>query len=500
MPLQLRGNAPRRLEVRGEVYMSKSGFQALNERIVSEGGKAYVNPRNSAAGSLRQLDATVTASRPLWMVCFALGAVEGEVPDSQYQLLQAFKAWGLRVSPLARQVHGVPGCLAFHADIAKRRDALEHDIDGVVYKVDSRAWQEQLGQVSRAPRWAIAHKFPAQERPTVVENVEFQVGRTGALTPVARLTPVFVGGVTVSNATLHNMDELARKDVRVGDTVIVRRAGDVIPEVVGVVQEKRPPDTRAVQMPECCPVCESAVERAEGEAVYRCTAGRYCPAQWVRGLQHYASRGAMDIVGLGDKLIGQLVESGLVRRISDLYGLTAEQLTSLERMGEKSAAAVLLAIDNSKTRPLPKLINALGIREVGESTAQALARQFGTLEAILAAPLEALQETPDVGPIVAQHIIDYFADEEARAEVSRLLDAGVAPPPVPVVRAEESDPNGEGAGAFAGKTFVLTGTLSAMSREEAAQQIGEQGGKVTGSVSAKTDYLVAGDKAGSKLK
>ncbi len=497
VPLTLRGSPPRRLEVRGEVYMSRQGFQALNERLEQEGGKTFVNPRNAAAGSLRQLDASITATRPLLMFCFAVGAVEGDVPDGQYALLQALKSWGLRIAPEARQVAGVEGCLTFHEEIGKRRDSLPYDIDGVVYKVDSLDQQRELGQVAKAPRWALAHKFPAQERPTVVENVEFQVGRTGALTPVARLAPVFVGGVTVSNATLHNMDELRRKDVRVGDTVLVRRAGDVIPEVVSVVASLRPADAQEVQMPTKCPVCDSGVERVEGEAVYRCTGGRYCPAQWVRALQHYASRGAMDIVGLGDKLVEQLIDAGLVNRVSDLYGLTVEQLTGLDRVGEKSATAVLAAIDASKTRPLPRLLNALGIREVGESTAVALSRQFGTLEAIMGADLDSLQETPDVGPIVAQHVADYFADAEHREEVLRLLDAGVAPPPVPVVRAEEND---DAAGPLASKTFVLTGTLSSRTREEASVAITALGGKVTGTVSSKTDYLVAGDKAGSKLK
>ncbi|MEO0421013.1 MAG: NAD-dependent DNA ligase LigA [Pseudomonadota bacterium] len=498
VPLTLRGAPPMRMEVRGEVYMSREGFSALNERLEAEDAKQYVNPRNAAAGSLRQLDASVTATRPLLMFCFALGAVEGEVPESQFELLQALKSWGLRIAPEARQVQGVAGCVAFHEAMAEQRESLPYDIDGVVYKVDSLAQQRALGQVSRAPRWAIAHKFPAQERATVVENVEFQVGRTGALTPVARLTPVFVGGVTVSNATLHNMDELQRKDVRVGDTVLVRRAGDVIPEVVSVVAALRPPDAAEVQMPTRCPVCDSEVERVEGEAVYRCTGGRYCPAQWVRAVQHYASRGAMDIAGLGDKLVEQLIEAGLLTRVSDLYTLSADQLTALERMGEKSATAVLAAIDASKTRPLPRLLNALGIREVGESTAVALSRQFGTLEAIMDADLDALQETPDVGPIVAQRVAEYFANDDNRQEVARLLEVGVAPPPVPVVRGEEGE--SLDSGPLTGKTFVLTGTLGGRTREEAAAEITAIGGKVTGTVSSKTDYLVAGEKAGSKLK
>ncbi|MEM9384611.1 MAG: NAD-dependent DNA ligase LigA [Pseudomonadota bacterium] len=498
VPLTLRGCPPAHMEVRGEVYMSRDGFASLNERLEAGGGKPFVNPRNAAAGSLRQLDASITATRPLLMFCFALGAFEGHVPDSQFELLQAFKSWGLRIAPEARQVKGVEGCVAFHQAMAEQREALPYDIDGVVYKVDSLDQQRELGQVAKAPRWAIAHKFPAQERPTVVENIEFQVGRTGAVTPVARLAPVFVGGVTVSNATLHNMDELQRKDVRIGDTVLVRRAGDVIPEVASVVVSLRPAGAVQVQMPARCPVCDSEVERIEGEAVYRCTGGRYCPAQWVRAVQHYASRGAMDIVGLGDKLVEQLIETGLLTRVSDLYTLTIDQLTALERMGEKSATAVLAAIDASKTRPLPRLLNALGIREVGESTAVALSKQFGTLEAVMQADLEALQETSDVGPIVAQHIADYFAQAGHREEIARLLEVGVAPPPLPVVMAHDDEL--EDAGPLSGKTFVLTGTLSGQTRDEAAAAITAQGGKVTGTVSSKTDYLVAGAKAGSKLR
>jgi DNA ligase (NAD+) len=499
VPLELRGSGyPKRMEVRGEVYMTRKGFAALNERIAAEGGKTFVNPRNAAAGSLRQLDASETAKRPLYIFCFAVGAVEGEVPDSQYEMLMAMREWGLRVCPEARRVTGVDGCLEYHADMASRREDLDYEIDGVVYKVDARDYRERLGYVSRAPRWALAHKFAAEERPTVVENVEFQVGRTGALTPVARLKPVFVGGVTVSNATLHNMDELRRKDVHVGDTVIVRRAGDVIPEVVSVVPEKRPDDAREVEVPTECPVCGSGVVRPEGEAVYRCSGGLVCAAQRISALRHFASRRAMDIEGLGEKLVTQLVEQELVHDPADIYELTAEQLTSLERMGEKSAAALLKAIEHSKHPRLARFLHALGIREVGESTAIALQNYFGSLEAIMAADEEALQETPDVGPVVAEYITRFFGEARNRKVIRRLLDSGVQPSEHEPQRHAEGD---DAAPApFAGKTFVLTGSLEGWTRDEAKAEIEKRGGKVTGSVSGKTSYVVAGESPGSKLE
>jgi DNA ligase (NAD+) len=499
VPLKLRGKGyPARFEVRGEVYMPKEGFAALNRRIEDDGGRPFVNPRNAAAGSLRQLDASITASRPLSMFCFAVGAVQGDVPGGQFQLLDALKRWGLRVCPEARQVRGAGGCIEFHREMAERREALAYDIDGVVYKVNSREARETLGNVSRAPRWAVAHKFAAQELPTIVENVEFQVGRTGALTPVARLKPVFVGGVTVSNATLHNMDELRRKDVRVGDTVIVRRAGDVIPEVVSVVMSKRPASAREVEVPARCPVCDSGVVRPEGQAVYRCSGGLYCPAQRVRAIQHFVSRRALDIEGLGDKLVAQLVENGLVYSPADIYDLTAEQLIALDRMGEKSAASLLSAIEGSKHPSLARFLHALGIREVGESTASALASHFGTLEALMESDAESLQQTPDVGPVVAEYVVQFFAEDRNREIISRLLASGVVPGTV-----EKTAPPADGdKGASApltGQTFVLTGTLEHLTREEARSLIEQRGGKVSGSVSRKTAYLVAGESPGSKL-
>ncbi len=496
VPLKLRGrDYPKRFEVRGEVYMTREGFASLNERIGAAGGKTFVNPRNAAAGSLRQLDAAVTRSRPLLLFCFAVGAVEGKIPDSQYDMLMALKSWGLRVNPEAKRVEGAEGCLAYHERMLARRETLDYEIDGVVYKVDAKASRDRLGTVSRAPRWAIAHKFAAEERPTVVENVEFQVGRTGALTPVARLKPVFVGGVTVSNATLHNMDELRRKDVRVGDTVIVRRAGDVIPEVVSVVTSKRPRGAREVEAPDHCPVCGSGVVRPEGEAVLRCSGGLYCPAQRMQAIRHFASRRAMDITGLGDKLVAQLVDGGLVESPADIYTLDAEALVGLERMGEKSATALLENIEASKHPTLARFLHALGIREVGESTAAALANYFGTLEAIMGASAETLQQTPDVGPVVAEYVTGFFAEERNRDVIGRLRESGVDPKPVenPLIEGRAGELPLEG------KTFVLTGTLESLTRDEAKAIIESCGGKVSGSVSGKTDYVVVGENAGSKL-
>ncbi|MDJ0918964.1 MAG: NAD-dependent DNA ligase LigA [Woeseiaceae bacterium] len=494
IPLRIRGDDfPDVLEVRGEVFMPRAGFEAYNAAARESGEKTFVNPRNAAAGSLRQLDPKLTASRPLDIYVYSTGFVEnGEMPETHSEVLLQLQDWGFKVCPERKRVSGVEGCLDFYKDIGDRRDALSYDIDGVVYKVDNFALQRELGFVSRAPRWAIAHKFPAQEELTVVKAVEFQVGRTGALTPVARLEPVFVGGVTVSNATLHNIDELHRKDVRVGDTVVVRRAGDVIPEVASVITSKRPDGAETVSLPERCPVCDSAVVREDGEAVARCTGGLICEAQRTEALKHFVSRKAMDIEGLGAKLIEQLVAQEMLHTPAEIYSLDLETLSGLERMGEKSAANVIAAIDKSRATTLERFLFALGIREVGESTARSLANHFGTLEGIVDAPEEELQNVPDVGPIVAMRI-RHFLDEPHNLEVIRgLRERGVAWP-------DREPQQAPADGPFSGKTVVVTGTLPDMTRDEAKALIMQLGGKVSGSVSGKTDYLVYGEKAGSKL-
>ena len=494
VPLKLRGTGhPDLLEVRGEVFMPKAGFEAYNVKARKAGEKTFVNPRNAAAGSLRQLDPKLTAARPLDMYAYSVGVVSGrKVPDRHSEILDQLQDWGLKTCPERRVVEGVKGCLQFYDDIGKRRGTLPYEIDGVVYKVDSIADQRELGFVSRAPRWSIAHKFPAQEELTVVEGVEFQVGRTGALTPVARLKPVFVGGVTVSNATLHNIDELHRKDVRIGDTVIVRRAGDVIPEVASVVTSKRPKKTRRVHLPKKCPVCKSAVAREEGEAVARCTGGLFCEAQRTEALKHFVSRRAMDIEGLGAKLIEQLVAAGRVKTPADLYTLTKDELAGMERMGEKSAENLIAAINRSKDSTLSRFLFALGIREVGEATAGSLASYYGKLESAMNATAEELQSVDDVGPVVASRIRAFFDEPHNLEVIASLINAGVS--------WQESEPRkAPSEGVLSGKTFVLTGTLPSMTRDEAKQKIHALGGKVTGSVSAKTDYVVAGEKAGSKL-
>ena len=493
IPLALHGNDwPRVLEVRGEVYMPREGFEALNERARERGEKTFVNPRNAAAGSLRQLDPRVTAERPLAIFCYSVGHVEGiELPGRHSEILERLRTWGLRVCPERDVVQGPEGCLDYYRRIGEQRDALPYEIDGVVYKVNRIDLQQDLGFVSRAPRWAIAHKFPAQEEITVLREVEFQVGRTGALTPVARLEPVFVGGVTVSNATLHNMDEIERKDVHVGDTVIVRRAGDVIPEVVGVVMERRPGDARPVEMPAECPVCGSEVVRAEGEAVARCSGGLYCGAQRKEAIKHFASRRAMDIEGLGDKLVDQLVEAGLVDHVDGIYRLTVEQVASLERMGEKSAQNLINAIDASRDTSLERFIFALGIREVGEATARALAMHFGDLEPLMKADEEALQTVPDVGPIVAKHIVRFFAQGHNRDVIEKLLESGITWAKIEIQETGEQP--------LKGNTYVLTGTLESMTRDEAKSWLMALGAKVTGSVSKKTTAVIAGAEAGSKL-
>ena len=493
LPLKLRGERPPRvLEVRGEVFMPLAGFERFNKEALARGEKSYVNPRNAAAGSLRQLDARMTAARPLDLFIYGTGIVEGgELPTQHNATLQALRRFGFKVCPQSRVVDGIDGCLEYYRELGALRAKLPYQIDGVVYKVDDLELQRQLGYVSRAPRWAIAHKFPAEEALTTVRAIEFQVGRTGALTPVARLEPVFVGGVTVGNATLHNMDELTRKDVRVGDTVVIRRAGDVIPEVVRVLPERRVAGATPVILPTACPVCGSPVVREAEQAVARCTGGRLCAAQRKEEIKHFASRRAMDIQGLGEKLIDQLVDREWVRTPADLFALQAAQLSTLERMGDKSAEKLQSAILASKHTSLPRFLYALGIRDVGEATALALARHFGNITALRHAEAEAVQRVPDVGPVVAKNVAAYFRDSDNAAIVDRLLAAGVTwPAPAPV----------EAHAEFAGKTFVLTGTLEALTREAAEKAIAQAGGKVSGSVSKRTNYVVAGADAGSKLK
>ncbi|SOY87652.1 NAD-dependent DNA ligase LigA [Cupriavidus taiwanensis] len=492
IPLKLRGQAPAVLEVRGEVFMFRRDFDKLNARQAEAGEKTFVNPRNAAAGSLRQLDPRITARRPLSFFAYGLGELQGvERPPTHSAMLDGFAALGLPVCKDRAVVKGAQGLLDFYRDIGKRRDDLPYDIDGVVYKVNALAEQERLGFVSRAPRFALAHKFPAQEMTTVVEDIEVQVGRTGAITPVARLRPVFVGGVTVTNATLHNEDEIRRKDVHVGDTVIVRRAGDVIPEVVAVVAERRPADARVFVMPTACPVCGSHIEKLEDEAIARCTGGLICAAQRKQSLLHFAQRRAMDIEGLGDRLVEQLVDQGIVRTPADLYKLGVAKLAALERMADKSAANLVAAIDKSRATTMNRFIFALGIRHVGEATAKDLARHFGKLDALMAADEAALLEVNDVGPVVAQSIAHFFAEPHNVEVIEQLRAAGVHWP--------ESEPVAKAPAPLSGKTFVLTGTLPTLSREDAKELLEAAGAKVAGSVSKKTDYVVAGAEAGSKL-
>ena len=492
VPLRLQGAVPEVLEVRGEVYMSRPDFECYNARQRAAGLPTLVNPRNGAAGSIRQLDPNLAAKRPLSFFAYGLGEVQGwELPATQSALLDALMAWGVPVCGERTVARGADELMAFHRAIAGKRDALPFDIDGVVYKVNRLDWQQQLGFRTREPRWAVAHKFPAQEELTLVEAIEVQVGRTGAITPVARLRPVFVGGVTVTNATLHNADEVARKDVRVGDTVIVRRAGDVIPEVAGVVLERRSLDARPFAMPETCPVCGSRVVRLAGEVVARCIGGLYCRAQRQEAIRHFASRRALDIEGLGDKLVEQLVERDLVRNPADLYGLDVATLAGLERMGAKSAAKLVEALERSKTTTLARFLYALGIREVGEATALTLASHFGTLEALMTAEEERLQQAPDIGPVVAAAIRAFFQEPHNQQVIARLRAAGVRWPETEVKQAVEQP--------LAGKTIVLTGTLESLTRDQASDRLRALGAKVSGSVSKKTDYVVAGREAGSKL-
>jgi DNA ligase (NAD+) len=494
VPLRLRGKAvPPLLEVRGEVFMPRRAFESLNEAARSAGERTFANPRNAAAGSLRQLDSRITASRRLQMFAYGIGETRGWIlPSAHSEILAALVGFGLAVNRLGSLVEGADGCLAYYRSIAGRRESLPYDIDGVVYKVNDLRLQERLGFVSRAPRWAVAHKFPAQEEMTVVQAVEFQVGRTGAITPVARLRPVFVGGVTVSNATLHNIDELNRKDVRVGDTVIVRRAGDVIPEVVGVVMEHRLSGSLPVHLPAACPVCGSEVSRPEGEVVARCSGGLYCPAQRKEALRHFASRRAMDIQGLGEKIIDQLVDGELVRSPADLYRLSGDDLAGLQRMGAKSAGNLLQAIQDSRETTLPRFLYALGIRNVGEATAIALAEHFRSLSALRAASPEMVEKVPDVGPIVAAAVHAFFRESRNTAVIDGLLDAGVKWADLEAAAPSLTGP-------FQGLTFVVTGTLGRMTRDEAKQTIRSLGGKVSESVSKNTSWLLCGSNPGSKL-
>ncbi len=500
IPLRLQGTAPELLEVRGEAYMSRVDFQRYNDRQRALGKATLVNPRNGAAGSIRQLDPAMAAERPLSFYAYGLGDTRGwAIPLSHTGVLNALAAFGLPVCEHRATVQGADGLIGFHARMREGRDSLPFDIDGVVYKVNSLALQQRLGFATREPRWAVAHKYQAEEKQTTVESIEVQVGRTGAITPVARLVPVFVGGVTVTNATLHNESEARRKDVRIGDTVIVRRAGDVIPEVVSVVMERRPrrdllgdePLYPAFELPKVCPVCGSSVERPEDEAIARCTGGLICPAQRKQALLHFAGRRAMDIEGLGDKLVEQLVDAVIVKTPADLYKLGLLAMVNLERMAEKSATNLLAAIEASKVTTLARFIFALGIRNVGESTAKDLARFFGNLDALMAADTDRLQQVPDVGPVVAASIARFFAEPHNVEVIEQLRAAGVSWP--------EGAPAATVSSPISGKTFVLTGTLPGLTRDEAKDMIEALGGKVAGSVSKKTDFVVAGAEAGSKL-
>lgn len=497
IPLRLTTDSPpARLEVRGEIYLPRARFEELNRRQQEAGEKTFVNPRNAAAGSLRQLDSRITASRPLQMCAYGLGISEGyELPATHYEMLQQLGAWGFRINDRIKVAADVETCLDYYRRLDQDRNDLPYDIDGIVYKVNRLDLQQRLGFVSRAPRWAIARKFPAQEEVTRVLDVEFQVGRTGAVTPVARLEPVFVGGVTVSNATLHNADEIERLGLRIGDRVMIRRAGDVIPQVVRVMveersQEHRPEDTRPIVFPDTCPVCGSLVERLESEVVARCSGGLICAAQRKQALRHFASRRAMDIDGLGDKIVEQLVDRELVHSVADLYRLDVGTLAGLERMGDKSAANLVAAIDRSRATTLPRFLYALGIREVGEATAVALARHFRSLEALAQADETALQEVPDVGPVVAHFVREFFEDEHNIEAVAALRDAGVHWEDIP-----EADPSSQ---PLSGQTWVLTGKLETMSRQEAKEHLQALGAKVAGSVSQNTDCVVVGGP-GNKL-
>ena len=493
IPLQLlMDNPPARLEVRGEVFMPHEGFERLNQQALEKGEKTFANPRNAAAGSLRQLDPKITSKRPLVLNAYGIGIAEGvDLPNTHYDRLQWLKSIGIPVNPEIRLCNGTDEVLDFYRDIQNKRSSLGYDIDGTVLKINDIALQEKLGFISKAPRWAIAYKFPAQEELTRLNDVEFQVGRTGAITPVAKLEPVFVAGVTVSNATLHNGDEIERLDIAIGDTVVIRRAGDVIPQIIGVLHDRRPADARPIIFPKTCPVCDSAIVRIEGEAVARCTGGLFCAAQRKEALKHFVSRKAMDIDGVGGKLIEQLVDRELVHTPADLFKLDLTTLTRLERMGTKSAENALASLEKAKNTTLARFIFALGIREVGEATALNLANHFKTLEALQNADLEALQQVPDVGEVVANRILAFWHEPHNVAVVNDLIAQGVHWETVETKEVTEN--------RFKGKTVVLTGTLTQMGRNEAKALLQDMGAKVSGSVSAKTDFVIAGDAAGSKL-
>lgn len=493
IPLRLKGKQiPKVLEVRGEIYMSKSGFARMNAQAEKAGEKVFVNPRNAAAGTIRQLDSRITARRPLTMYCYSYGLVAGgDLPDTLSAVFDRFDDWGLPVNPQRKTCVGVESGYAYCLDLLARRNELDYEIDGVVIKVNHFDLQERLGMNARTPRWAMAYKFPAEEVSTVLKEVEFQVGRTGTITPVARLEPVFVGGVTVSNATLHNMDEIQRLGIKVGDAVIIRRAGDVIPKIVSVIADRRPKDAKPIVPPATCPICDSEIEHIEDEVLMRCTGGLFCSAQRTQSIIHFASRGAMDIDGLGSKLIKQLVDKQILTSVADIYSLQREPLLALERMGEKSVDNLLAAIENSKQVSLPRLLFALGIREVGEATAQSLASHFGTLKAIIDSSEDELVSIPDIGSIVAHHIRAFFDEKHNLGVIAALLKAGVCPTETKPVNADELP--------FSGQTFVVTGTLESMGRSEAREKLQKLGAKVAGSVSAKTTCVVAGPGAGSKL-
>lgn len=495
VPLELRGeHIPAFIEVRGEVYMPIKGFEDYNTKAKQSGEKVFANPRNAAAGSLRQLNPAITAQRPLDLYCYGIGACDDAftLPETHSAQLDMLADFGFRISHLCQQVQGEKGCMAYYNAILEKRHSLPFEIDGVVYKLNTIALQKELGYVARAPRFATAHKFPALEEMTELQQVDFQVGRTGALTPVARLQPVSVSGVIVSNATLHNMDEIARKDIRIGDTVVVRRAGDVIPEVVSVVLDKRPANAQVIHLPDSCPVCGSDVEQEASEAVARCSGGLYCQAQLKRAIWHFASRKAMNIDGLGDGVIEQLVDRRLVNDVADLYRLDLQSLVRLERFGEKSATNLLAALEKSKQTQLSRFLFALGIREVGEVSARVLAENFSDIDMLTQADTATLMALPDIGPIVAHHIRYFFAQSHNHEVIKKLVDCGIRWEQTDNIEAPED-------GFFLGKTVVLTGTLRQMAREDAKEALRKAGAKVTGSISKKTDYLIAGADAGSKL-
>ncbi len=495
IPLELQGNDwPSRVEVRGEVYLPVPDFDRLNQNALKSGQKPFANPRNAAAGSLRQLDSKVTAKRPLVFSAYGVGLIEGYVrPDTHAKMLKLFKKWGFKVNPEVTCFKGLKGCLGYYERMLEMRPSLDYEIDGLVFKVNQYELQETLGFVSRAPRWAIAHKFPAQEEMTELLAVEFQVGRTGAITPVARLNPVTVGGVQVSNATLHNMDEIERLDLRLGDTVVIRRAGDVIPQVTSVITEKRKKGAKRIKLPTTCPVCDSHVERIEGEAVARCSGGLICAAQRKEAIKHFASRKAMDIEGLGDRLVEQLVDQGLIASVADLYRLTVDDVAALDRMGPKSAQNLINALEQSKSTKLERLIFALGIREVGETTAKTLVRHFGDIARLQQASEDDLLAVKDVGPVVAQYVRHFFSEDNNLSILNALIEAGVNWP------AQSSSSSTSNTSTLEGKTYVITGTLESYTRDEVKEALEQLGAKVSGSVSKKTTAVIAGEKAGSKL-